>query len=112
MERIKISREAKCAQEKFCFPAHGKKESKQKWIDGHDLFTDSNGRAFALVDSEDRVYFMDAVTGSLYQFGNCLTSDILKSGGMTRNKKAAQEFLMGLRTDDDKVPDVAEPEAA
>ncbi len=99
MKRIKISREAKCAQEKFCFPLNAKRETKQKWVDEHDLFTDGDGKVFTLVDTIEKIYFMDAITGSLYQFGNCLTSSTLKAESLKRNQAAAGTILMNKKTD-------------
>ena len=99
MKRIKISREAKCAQGKFCFPLNSKIEAKQKWVDEHDLFTDADGKVFTLVDTIEKIYFMDAITGSLYQFGNCLTSSTLKAESLKRNQAAAGTILMNKKTD-------------
>lgn len=99
MERIKISDEAKCVAAAHCFPLNGMKEMKRKWTEKHDLFLDKVGRVFALVDSADSVYFMDAITGSLYQFGNCLTSDTLKAGSLKRNNKKATELLLGMKVE-------------
>lgn len=99
MKRIKISREAKCAQGKFCFPLNSKREAKQKWVDEHDLFTDADGKVFTLVDTIEKIYFMDAITGSLYQFGNCLTSSTLKAESLKRNQAAAGTILMNKKTD-------------
>lgn len=97
MKRIKISMEADCAKSSCCFPKNGRLEQKQKWIDDNDLFVDaSKGRAFALVDTVSRVYFMDAITGSLYQFGNCMTSSILRVQDLHRDKYAAEQFLLRL----------------
>jgi len=96
MNRIRLSREdgALCAQSGDCFPVDGKWVMRQKWVDDHDLFFDNNGRVFALVDTKKRVFFMDVMTGSLYQFGECLTSDVLKAKGLARNQKEAGLFLM------------------
>ncbi len=106
MNRIKLSIGANCAAEKYCFPLQGKKESKQKWIDANDLFTDNSKRVFALVDTLDQVYFMDAITGSLYRFGDCETSSNLKAHGIKRNHEA-KNILMEIsaenKSEDDEV---------
>lgn len=96
MERIKTSGKTKCAASLYCFPLNGKMAMRHKWVDKHDLFLDEDGRVFALVDSADTVYFMDAITGSLYQFGNCLTSNILKAVNMKRSDKA-KEVLLSMK---------------
>ena len=95
MKRIKLSLEALCASSVSCFPVWAKPDQKKKWIDDHDLFVDTKrGRAFALVDTVSRIYFMDAVTGSLYHFGNCVTSDFLKASDLHRSQYEAEKFLM------------------
>jgi len=99
MKRISTARDAKCAAEKFCFPLNGKRETKQKWLDNHDLFVAEDGKVLVLVDTVESVYFMDAITGSLYQFGNCLTSNVLKTSGVKRNRDAATSYLMNKRLD-------------
>jgi hypothetical protein len=96
MNRIKLSREdrAMCAQDNECFRTNIKRAFRQKWVDTHDLFVNDAGRVFALVDTETRVFFMDAMTGSLYQFGSCLTSTELKAHDLRRNQKKAETILM------------------
>jgi len=59
----------------------------------------ADGKVLALVDTVDAIYFMDAITGSLYQFGNCLTSNVLKTSGLKRNKVAAASNLMNKKID-------------
>lgn len=100
MNRIKMSIEGRCAQVKYVFPMQGKKEMRKQWVDTHDLFTDKDGRVFALVDTPTKVYFMDAITGSLYDFGVCLTSDTLKMHGLKRDHDYASEYLLSKKADD------------
>ena len=106
MNRIKISSMARCAEEKLCFPQNAKRERRKQWIDEHDLFINEKGRAFALVDTMSEVFFMDAVTGSLYQFGGCVSTGQLSNALMHRNKDKAGAFLMSLSSS------VCEEEAA
>ena len=99
MKRIKLSLEAKCSEGKFCFPLNGKTETKKKWIDENDLFTNPDGKVFALVDTLREVYFMDAITGSLYQFGDCLTASKLKIDSLKRDHASASAILMRKKSD-------------
>ena len=88
-----MSNEADCAAERSCFPTAGRIKQKDAWIAKHDLFV-SGGRAYALVDTDKHVYFMDAVTGSLYQFGNCLSSSQSDISNVERDKDKAVDILM------------------
>lgn len=99
MQRIKLSRDGHFAQENCCFRLTAQTRNKAAWIDAHDLFVDQAGRPFALVDTTLSVYFMDAVTGSLYSFGECHSSAELKLRGLRRDKDAARKYLMNLRMD-------------
>jgi hypothetical protein len=52
----------------------------------------AGGRVFAAVDTATHVYFMDAITGSLYSFGECLTSTHGRTG-FVRDRKTATKIL-------------------
>ena len=95
LTRIKLAAGITLAAESECFTATLSSESKRKWIKEHDLFV-TGGRAFALVDTATYVYFMDAVTGTLYQFGECLTSSDLKYRDFTRDNDKAAKILMSI----------------
>ena len=95
LTRIKLAAGLILAAESECFTPTLSAESKEKWIKEHDLFV-TGGRAFALVDTATYVYFMDAVTGTLYQFGECLTSTELKYRDFTRDNDKAAKILMAL----------------
>ena len=95
LTRIKLAAGITLAAESECFTPTLSAESKEKWIKEHDLFV-TGGRAFALVDTATYVYFMDAVTGTLYQFGECLTSSDLKYRDFTRDNDKAAKILMAL----------------
>ncbi len=107
MNRIRLSADANCAAERYCFPQGSPREKRQQWIDAHDLFVDDNRRPFALVDTASQVYFMDAVTGSLYQFGTCLTTYQLTNKRLVRDKARATELLLSLNNKVDNVDEIA-----
>lgn len=94
MNRITVNKDGQCAAEKFCFQIRSNNEKKEKWIKEHDLFVSDTGRAYALVDTTSCVYFMDCVTGSLYQFGECISASALKIFGLRRDKEAARQYLL------------------
>lgn len=95
LTRIKLAAGLILASESECFTPTLSAESKKKWIKEHDLFV-TGGRAFALVDTANYVYFMDAVTGTLYQFGECLTSTDLKYRDFIRDNNRAERILMAI----------------
>lgn len=95
LTRIKLAAGLILAAESECFTPTLSAESKKKWIKEHDLFV-TGGRAFALVDTANYVYFMDCVTGTLYQFGECLTSTELKHRDFIRDYDRAEKILMAI----------------
>ena len=96
MYRIKLAAGLNLASGDECFTPTLTPESKRKWIDEHDLFI-ANGRTFALVDTFNCVYFMDCITGSLYQFGECLSSSELKFTDFRREQDRAAKILMAVQ---------------
>jgi hypothetical protein len=93
--RISKASDAECAATKECYSALVSIDSKKKWMEDRDLFV-ADGRAFALVDTHTGVYFMDAITGSLYNFGECMTS-VHGRTGFVRDREKAMNILMQLR---------------
>lgn len=100
LARITLSTEGICAAARDCFHKAGTKANRQKWIDEHDLFVSEDGRAFALVDTEREVYFMDAITGTLYSLGQCHTSDHGVRTRFVRDREKASDVLMSVEQDD------------
>ena len=93
--RITKASDAECAATKECYSALVSMESKKKWMEDRDLFV-ADGRVFALVDTMSHVYFMDAITGSLYALGECLTS-VHGRTGFVRDREKAMNILLQLR---------------
>lgn len=88
MKRIKLSTEALCADSNACCNL----KNRRRWVQEHDLFVGSDGRAYALVDTPRHVYFMDAITGALFQFGEQLGG--LRVVSFTRDEEEAKRILM------------------
>lgn len=101
--RIKTSSDAVCAESRCCFNTHNRHVAKTAWVDKHDLFV-ADGRAFALVTTVDRVFFMDCITGSLYELGECLTGAVGRTG-FRRNRVLAEKILMAAGSGDDNGDD-------
>lgn len=99
LTKISVVKGATFAVEKDCFPQGGAIKARDAWIVKHDLFTDTDGRAFALVENNDRVYFMDATTGGLYQMGRYV-SGALTVDDLRRDREGAAAYLMRVREKD------------
>lgn len=95
--RISIAQTADCAAERYCFALSAKNDTKSKWLDEHDLFIANDGRVYTLVDTTKRVYFMDAITGTLFQFGECMTSQRLNPSKFVRDNEKATKMLMAMQ---------------
>lgn len=95
--RISIAQTANCAAEKYCFALSAKNDTKSKWIDEHDLFIANDDRIYTLVDTTKRVYFMDVITGTLFQFGECLTSQRLNPSKFVRDNEKATTIIMAMQ---------------
>lgn len=95
--RISIAQTADCAAEKFCFSLNAGNDTKSKWIADHDLFIANDGRIYTLVDTTKRVYFMDAITGTLFQFGECMTSAKLNPRKFVRDNDKASTILKSMQ---------------
>jgi len=98
VRRIKLAAGMAFAAHGACFPLDSRKETRQLWVDNHDLFMGDNGRVYALVDTATSVYFMDAVTGSLYNFGQCLTSTKTRSS-FVRDARCAERLMSLTRVE-------------
>lgn len=109
MPRIRLSIEAKCAASAHCFPVSGNAASQLGWLDGHDLYV-AKDRVFTLVDTTREVFFMDAVTGSLYQFGQCLTHAGFRFDSFVKNQKKGEKLLLSISTKTHSAKPVAESE--
>ena len=93
--RISKAHGANCASAGECYSGLVSAESKRRWLVDHDLFV-ADGRAFAAVDTITHIYFMDAITGSLYNFGECLTS-VHGRTGFVRDREAATKLLLNFK---------------
>ena len=89
-----LSDEGDCASSRECFISVGKKSSKQAWCDERELYLSSNGRVYV----GSGITFIDAVTGTMFRDGRCLSSDYVTMGNVVRNQKGATAVLMAVET--------------
>lgn len=110
---IRTSSEGFCAYERLCYPASwGSAEAKREFINNHRLYIGytnrikADPRVFCLVAVRHfkylKAYFMDAITGSLYDARTmlCMSSDVLTLNYATPNRDAAKKLLKSLRVAD------------
>ena len=95
LDGFQMSLEGDCAMANQCWMPMSKKDLKQKWLDNNELYTSSNGRIYV----KSGITYMDAVTGTLYRNGRCLSSDVLTTGELARDQEGASEILMALKAD-------------
>ena len=67
--------------------------AKEAWLEWRQLYTSDTNRVFF----KRGVTYVDAITGSLYRDGRCLTSSRLKLGDIKRDQKGAAAILMAIK---------------
>jgi hypothetical protein len=95
MDDIVLSDEGDCATSSECWMASAKKPAKLAWLEWRQLYTSETNRVFF----KRGVTYVDAITGSLYRDGRCLTSSRLKLGEIKRNQKGGAAILMAIKGD-------------
>ena len=93
LDNIILSDEGDCATSSECWMPSAKKLAKEAWLEWRQLYTSDTNRVFF----KRGVTYVDAITGSLYRDGRCLTSSKLKLGDIKRNQKGAAAILMAIK---------------
>ena len=83
------------AETKHCYVPTGKLKARREWCERHNLYLDDQNRVFALVDTPRGQHYMDAITGSMYRDGRCLSGPLSVSG-LVQTAKAAR-VLLGMK---------------
>ena len=94
MDGFLLSDEGDCASSRECFISVGKKSSKQAWCDERELYLSDNGRVYVGAG----ITFIDAVTGTMFRDGRCLSSDYVTMGNVVRDQAGATAILMAVET--------------
>jgi hypothetical protein len=92
---IVLSDEGDCATSNECFPPTAQKLAKSAWLEWRQLYTSDKNRVFF----KRGTTYVDAITGTLYRDGRCITSDTLELGEVTRNQAGAAAILMAIKGD-------------
>jgi hypothetical protein len=93
IDDIVLSDEGACATSSECWPPTAQNAAKLKWLDGRSLYVSDKNRVFF----KRGTTFCDAITGTLYRDGRCLSSDTLELGDVKRDQKGATEILMAIK---------------
>ena len=100
MKEIKKSMFDFCADSTSCFPTWQKKSHKLKWLKDSVLYKGQTNEGEIILtpvtistDQYKIPYMMDAVTGSLYKDGQCVTSTYLLLLSITDAKGLDKELL-------------------
>lgn len=96
-----------CAQSLFCFIPNGKKNIKKDWVRVRELYEAKTTLGKRIVtpviiagDTLEKIYMMDALTGSLYDTSNgrCLTSITVRMEKFVRRKNL-KDTLLAMKTE-------------
>jgi hypothetical protein len=96
LDDVVLSYEGDCAASSECWMPSAKKPAKEAWLEWRQLYTSDQNRVFF----KRGVTYVDAITGSLYRDGRCLTSSKLKLGDIKRNQKGGAAILMAIKGED------------
>ena len=95
MDNIILSDEGDCATSSECWMPSAKTLAKEAWLEWRQLYTSDKNRVFF----KRGTTYVDAITGTLYRDGRCITSDTLELGDVKRDQKGATEILMAIKGD-------------
>lgn len=89
-----------CADASNCFPSWQVKRLKAEWLKNHTLLRGITNEGNIIVtpvviatDHYKRSYLMDAITGTLYKNGKCMTSDYLELLSVENEEYLDKELL-------------------
>ena len=92
-DRVQLSSEGTCATSKECWMPSAKKAAKSAWLEGRELYTSDKNRVLF----KRGTTYVDAITGTMYRDGRCLSSDTLELGNVNRDQKGAAAILMAIK---------------
>ena len=95
IDDILLSDEGNCATSSECWPPTAQKAAKMEWLNTRQLYVSKRLRVFF----KRGITYCDAITGTLYRDGRCLSSDTLELGDVKRDQKGATEILMAIKGD-------------
>ena len=92
-DSVQLSREGTCAISSECWMPSAKKVAKSAWLEWRELYTSDKNRVLF----KRGTTYVDAITGTMYRDGRCLSSDTLELGNVKRDQKGAAAILMAIK---------------
>ena len=94
---VHLAENCYAARERDCYTPTSQRTFREAWISEHTLYLDEKGRVYTDVLLDEEPLIMDAMTGSLYRGGQCLSSSRLQLGELTENREEAEKVLREMR---------------
>ena len=94
-DSVQLSNEGTCATSSECWMPTAKQSAKSAWLEWRELYTSDKNRVLF----KRGTTYVDAITGTMYRDGRCLSSDTLELGDVKRDQKGATEILMSIKGD-------------
>jgi hypothetical protein len=94
---VHLADNCNASKEKYCYTPTSHRTFREAWLASHELFIDEKGRVYTDVLLNGEPAIMDAMTGSLYRDGKCLSSSRLQLGNLTENREEAEKVLREMR---------------
>jgi len=94
-DSVQLSNEGTCATSSECWMPTAQKLAKVAWLEWRQLYTSNKNRVLF----KRGTTYVDAITGTMYRDGRCLSSDTLELGDVKRDQKGATEILMSIKGD-------------
>ena len=92
-DSVQLGNEGTCAASSECWMPSAKKIAKMAWLEWRELYTSDKNRVLY----KRGTTYVDAITGTLYRDGRCLSSYTLELGEVKRDQKGAAAILMAIK---------------
>jgi hypothetical protein len=94
-DNIILSNDGDCATASECWAQTSNPLSKIAWLEWRELYTSDRGRVLF----KRGTTYVDAVTGTMYRDGRCLSSNTLELGNVKRDQKGGAAILMEMKVE-------------
>jgi hypothetical protein len=94
-DTVQLSNDGDCAAASECWAQTSNPLSKIAWLEWRELYTSDKGRVLF----KRGTTYVDAVTGTMYRDGRCLSSNELKLGNVKRDQKGGAAILMAMKVE-------------
>jgi hypothetical protein len=95
-DNIILSNDGDCAAASECWARPTSNPlSKIAWLEWRELYTSDSGRVLF----KRGTTYVDAITGTMYRDGRCLSSNALELGNVKRDQKGGAAILMAMKVE-------------